>query len=132
MIEVIMESADMEAIAYTRVSTGKQGSSGLGLAAQQAAIRAFAEREGVEVTQWFQEVETGKGSDALDRRPQLAAALNADRMLRIPVLVSKLDRLSIASVCSPGREGTSANFRAHQSGFGRRQGSRRKARQPPA
>jgi DNA invertase Pin-like site-specific DNA recombinase len=42
----------------------------------------------------FVEVETGKGSDALDRRPQLAAALAAARRLRCPVLVAKLDRLS--------------------------------------
>jgi DNA invertase Pin-like site-specific DNA recombinase len=84
----------MKAVAYTRVSTQKQGRSGLGLEAQQVAIRAFAEREGVEIAQWFCEVETGKGSDALSRRPQLAAALNAGRAMRAPVLVSKLDRLS--------------------------------------
>jgi DNA invertase Pin-like site-specific DNA recombinase len=45
------------------------------------------------VAEAFTEVETGKGSDALDRRPQLAAALAAKR-LRCPVLVAKLDRLS--------------------------------------
>ena len=42
----------------------------------------------------FVEVETGKGSDALERRPQLAAALAAARSARCPVLVGKLDRLS--------------------------------------
>jgi DNA invertase Pin-like site-specific DNA recombinase len=84
----------VKAIAYTRVSTQKQGRSGLGLEAQQAAIRAFAERECIDVVQWFGEVETGKGADALSRRPQLAAALNAGRAMRAPVLVSKLDRLS--------------------------------------
>jgi hypothetical protein len=42
----------------------------------------------------FTEVETGKGSDALDRRPRLAAALAAAKRLRCPVLVAKLDRLS--------------------------------------
>ena len=42
----------------------------------------------------FTEVETGRGSDALDRRPQLAAALAAARRLRCPALVAKLDRLS--------------------------------------
>lgn len=84
----------MKAVAYTRVSKPKQGRSGLGLEAQQAAIRAFAEREGIEVVQWYTEVETGKGADALIRRPQLAAALNAGKAMRAPVLVSKLDRLS--------------------------------------
>lgn len=84
----------MRAVAYTRVSTQKQGRSGLGLEAQQAAIRAFAAQEGIEIAQWFGEVETGKGADALDRRPQLAAALNAGRAMRAPVVVAKLDRLS--------------------------------------
>jgi DNA invertase Pin-like site-specific DNA recombinase len=64
------------------------------LEAQQAAIRAFAEREGIEIVQWFSEVETGKGADALSRRPELAAALSAGRLMRAPVIVSKLDRLS--------------------------------------
>jgi DNA invertase Pin-like site-specific DNA recombinase len=84
----------MKAVAYVRVSSKEQGRSGLGLDAQKAAIRAFAKREHIEVVQWFSEVETGKGADALDRRPQLAAALGAGRALRAPVLVSKLDRLS--------------------------------------
>jgi DNA invertase Pin-like site-specific DNA recombinase len=84
----------MKAVAYVRVSSKEQGRSGLGLEAQQAAIRSFAAREGIEIAEWFSEVETGKGSDALDRRPQLAAALRAGRALRAPVLVSKLDRLS--------------------------------------
>ena len=42
----------------------------------------------------FVEVETGKGSDALERRPQLAAALNEARRQRCSVAVAKLDRLS--------------------------------------
>jgi DNA invertase Pin-like site-specific DNA recombinase len=84
----------MKAIAYTRVSTVKQGRSGLGLEAQQAAIRAFAAREGIEIVRWYGEVETGKGADALTKRPQLAAALQAGKAMRSPVLVSKLDRLS--------------------------------------
>jgi len=46
-----------------RVSTGRQGKSGLGLAAQQAAIARFAEIEGFEMIQTFTEVETGKGAD---------------------------------------------------------------------
>src|SRR5579871_2293340 len=84
----------MNAIAYLRVSTSEQGRSGLGLEAQRAAIESFARSEGVTVDRFFTEVETGKGSDALDRRPQLAAALEAAQSIRGPVLVSKLDRLS--------------------------------------
>ena len=63
------------AVAYIRVSTARQGRSGLGLEAQQAAIARFCEAEGFEVVAERIEVETGKGADALDRRPELAAAL---------------------------------------------------------
>jgi DNA invertase Pin-like site-specific DNA recombinase len=84
----------MNAIAYLRVSTSEQGRSGLGLEAQRAAIESFAKSEGVIVDRFFTEIETGKGSDALDRRPQLAAALEAAKSIKGPVIVSKLDRLS--------------------------------------
>jgi len=81
-------------IAYHRVSTERQGRSGLGLDAQRERCGAFAVQNGMNMVEAFTEVETGKGSDALDRRPQLAAALAAARRLRCPVLVAKLDRLS--------------------------------------
>ena len=81
-------------IAYIRVSTAKQGKSGLGMEAQQKAIAQFAEAEGFEIAETFLEVETGKGSDALDRRPQLRAALDKARVMQCPVIVAKLDRLS--------------------------------------
>jgi len=81
-------------VAYFRVSTERQGRSGLGLDAQRERCDAFAVQNGMAVAGAFTEVETGKGSDALDRRPQLAAALAAARRLRCPVLVAKLDRLS--------------------------------------
>jgi DNA invertase Pin-like site-specific DNA recombinase len=82
------------AIGYVRVSTARQGHSGLGLEAQQEAIRSFAAAENFEVIRWVTEVETGGGADALDRRPKLAEALRAARKGQCPVLVSKLDRLS--------------------------------------
>jgi DNA invertase Pin-like site-specific DNA recombinase len=82
------------AIGYTRVSTAGQGRSGLGLEAQQAALVRFAEAEGYDLVGCFSEVETGKGADALDRRPQLSAALAAARKLKAPIIVAKLDRLS--------------------------------------
>jgi DNA invertase Pin-like site-specific DNA recombinase len=62
--------------------------------AQRAAVTRFAQTEGSELAAEFVEVETGKGGDALDRRPQLAAALAAGRAQRCPVIVAKLDRLS--------------------------------------
>ena len=83
------------AIAYTRVSTAEQGRSGLGLEAQRAAIATFAEREGIIISDWFSEVQSGKRiSDTLAERPQLSAALEASKAASAPVLVSKLDRLS--------------------------------------
>jgi DNA invertase Pin-like site-specific DNA recombinase len=50
--------------------------------------------EGFDLVQTFQEVETGKGADALNRRPQLAAALKAAKKIKSPIIVAKLDRLS--------------------------------------
>jgi len=81
-------------VAYIRVSTSQQGRSGLGIEAQREALARFASAEGFEIVGEFVEVETGKGSDALDRRPQLAAALGKARALPCPVAVAKLDRLS--------------------------------------
>jgi DNA invertase Pin-like site-specific DNA recombinase len=82
------------AIAYLRVSTQRQQRSGLGIEAQRAAVTRFAEAEGITIVGEYVEAETGKGADALDRRPQLAAALAAARSAKCAVLVSKLDRLS--------------------------------------
>jgi DNA invertase Pin-like site-specific DNA recombinase len=82
------------AIAYYRVSTARQGRSGLGIEAQRAAVARFAEVEGYTLIAEFTEVETGKGADALERRPQLAAALAAGKTGKCPVIVAKLDRLS--------------------------------------
>lgn len=81
-------------IAYYRVSTDRQGKSGLGLDAQRKAVAAFAAQEGFEVIAEYTDIETGKGSDALDKRPQLAAALRAAKKARCEVCVAKLDRLS--------------------------------------
>ena len=66
-----------QAITYIRVSTSQQGRSGLGIEAQRQSLQQFAKAEGLEVIREFVEVETGKGADALDRRPQLKAALAA-------------------------------------------------------
>src|SRR5277367_2833507 len=81
-------------ITYIRVSTSQQGRSGLGVEAQRSALSHFAKTEGFEVSREFVEVETGKGADALDRRPQLKAALAAAKKLKCEVAVAKLDRLS--------------------------------------
>lgn len=80
--------------AYLRVSTTQQGKSGLGLEAQRETITRFADAEGLHLAGEFVEVETGKGADALDRRPKLAAALAAAKLAGGAVCVAKLDRLS--------------------------------------
>jgi DNA invertase Pin-like site-specific DNA recombinase len=81
-------------VAYIRVSTAQQGRSGLGIEAQRDALTHFAVAEGLEIAGEFVEIETGKGSDALDRRPELAKALAKARALKCPVAVAKLDCLS--------------------------------------
>jgi DNA invertase Pin-like site-specific DNA recombinase len=93
-MENAAETPAKPAVAYVRVSTARQGRSGLGLEAQKTAITRFAEAEGYAVADTFIEIETGKGHDALDRRPQLAAALAKARRAKGPILVAKLDRLS--------------------------------------
>jgi DNA invertase Pin-like site-specific DNA recombinase len=81
-------------ISYIRVSTGQQGKSGLGIEAQRAAIRAFAEAEGADIAAEYVEIETGKGADALERRPKLRAALAQAKKAKASVVVAKLCRLS--------------------------------------
>jgi DNA invertase Pin-like site-specific DNA recombinase len=81
-------------VAYLRVSTQRQQRSGLGIEAQRAAIARFAEAEGLTIIAEYVEAESGKGADALDLRPQLAAALAAARKAKCSVVVAKLDRLS--------------------------------------
>ena len=81
-------------VAYLRVSTDRQGKSGLGLEAQLKAVEAFAVANGYQIIAEFVEIETGKGANALDRRPKLAAALAAARKAKCAVVVAKLDRLS--------------------------------------
>src|SRR4051812_2283240 len=82
------------AVAYYRVSTKQQQRSGLGIEAQRATVTRFAEAERLTIVAEFVEIETGKGADALDRRPKLTAALATAKTAKCSVLVSKLDRLS--------------------------------------
>lgn len=81
-------------IAYYRVSTQKQGASGLGLDAQKEAVSRFLNGGEWELVAEYQEVETGKGSDALAKRPQLKAALDACRKHGATLIIAKLDRLA--------------------------------------
>ena len=83
-----------DAIGYLRVSTKEQGRSGLGLAAQRHDIEAFGSREGFSVRNWYQDIQTGAGKDALLMRQGLAEGLREARRHRCPLIVSRLDRLS--------------------------------------
>lgn len=81
----------MRYIAYYRVSTGKQAKSGLGLEAQQAAVRAFVDGHKTSTLEGgYVEVETGKRKD----RPELAKALAHCRRAKAVLVVAKLDRLA--------------------------------------
>lgn len=81
-------------ISYYRVSTQKQGVSGLGLEAQQDAVRRFLNGGDWELIGEYCEVETGKGADALAKRLQLRAALDACRKHGATLVIAKLDRLA--------------------------------------
>jgi len=81
----------MKYVAYMRVSTAKQGRSGLGLEAQREAVRRFvAERGGKIIAPEFVEVESGKHNE----RPELDKAFKRCRATGATLLVAKLDRLS--------------------------------------
>lgn len=83
----------MKAVIYTRVSTKEQGTSGLGLESQLNLVTEFCHAENIEVITHYSEVETGKGADALDKRPQLAKALQHAKKEGAYLVVAKLDRL---------------------------------------
>lgn len=81
-------------VAYYRVSTQKQGQSGLGLEAQQASVASYLNGGKWELIGEFIEVETGKGANALDKRPKLRAALDICRRQGATLIIAKLDRLA--------------------------------------
>ena len=82
-----METTDF--IAYYRVSTDRQGRSGLGLEAQQQTVRDFLTCRG-ELIESFTEIESGRKND----RPQLTAALDSCRRHKATLVIAKLDRLA--------------------------------------
>jgi len=86
--------SNREFVSYLRVSTQKQGTSGLGLDAQRAAVEGFMKTTGGALINEYQEVETGKGSDALAKRPTLRAALEFCRRKGATLVIAKLDRLA--------------------------------------
>jgi DNA invertase Pin-like site-specific DNA recombinase len=77
-------------IAYYRVSTGRQGKSGLGLEAQREAVKVYLNGGDWTIVDEYTEVESGKNAD----RPALEKALAAARLHRASLVVSKVDRLT--------------------------------------
>lgn len=81
-------------VSYLRVSTARQGSSGLGLEAQREAVARYISGYSGQLDAEFLEIETGRGSNALQKRPQLLAALEHSRRQKATLVVAKLDRLT--------------------------------------
>jgi len=101
----------MLVISYLRVSTARQGASGLGLEAQRAAVAAHIASGGHTLVAEYVEVESGRKAD----RPQLAAALAACRLHRSTLVIAKLDRLArnvafIANLMDGGVEFTACDM----------------------
>jgi DNA invertase Pin-like site-specific DNA recombinase len=80
----------MRIIGYERVSTARQGASGLGIEAQRQAIDGFIAQRGGKLIARFTEVESGRNPD----RPELGKALHLAKVTGATLVIAKLDRLS--------------------------------------
>jgi DNA invertase Pin-like site-specific DNA recombinase len=101
-----MTPAAQRYVTYVRVSTQRQGRSGLGLAAQHQAVKEFLAARNGHVLAEFKEIESGKANG----RPQLQAALKRCRQTRATLLVAKLDRLSRNASFLLGLRDAGVNF----------------------
>lgn len=89
-----MKTTPDQFVTYYRVSTQRQGASGLGLDAQRQTVAQYLSGGFRTTVGEFVEVETGKGSNALDRRPQLRRALDQCKRTGATLLLAKIDRLA--------------------------------------
>jgi DNA invertase Pin-like site-specific DNA recombinase len=88
--QICTKGNSMKIVSYLRVSTAKQGQSGLGIEAQRTAIQGYIERVGSSLVREFVEVESGK----LNQRPELTTALHLAKVTGAVLVIAKLDRLS--------------------------------------
>ena len=96
-------------ISYLRVSTERQGKSGLGLEAQRSAIESYLNGGSWKLLKEFVEVESGKRDD---NRPQLQSALDACQATGSTLVIAKLDRLSRDAHFLLGLQKSGVRFRA--------------------
>ena len=101
----------MKLVTYIRVSTQRQGKSGLGLSAQENAVREFAAQHDARIVGSFVEVESGRD----DERPELAKAIAYTKRQRATLIVAKLDRLArsvrfVSTLMESGVEFTAADM----------------------
>ncbi len=89
-----MTTTAQQFVTYYRVSTTRQGASGLGLEAQRHSVAQYLSGCAKTTVGEFVEVETGKGSNALEKRPQLRLALETCKKTGATLLIAKLDRLA--------------------------------------
>lgn len=85
-----MSSEQKKFVAYYRVSTQRQGRSGLGLEAQRKAVEDYLNGDGCEIVAEFTEIESGRNR----ARPELEKAVRASRLRGAKLVVAKLDRLA--------------------------------------
>ena len=78
-------------VTYFRVSTARQGISGLGLEAQRQTVSQFLATSTRTVLAEFVEIETGRGANALEKRPELRQALDLCKKSGATLLIAKLD-----------------------------------------
>src|SRR5512135_909167 len=83
-------NSNMRCVAYYRVSTGKQGIKGLGMAAQRQCVEEYARATGLTILKSFTEVESGRR----DKRPQLEAAITYAALTGSRLLIARIDRLT--------------------------------------
>ena len=106
-------------VAYYRVSTTRQGQSGLGLEAQERAVSAHVVSQGCTLLIAYTEIETGK-KDTLDNRPELRKAIAHAKRSKATLIVAKMDRLSRSVAVTSALHNSGLEFIACDNPFANR------------